>query len=151
MTFREFRDVERSRFTREISSGFEPRVLENDRLQFRGAFDNWIEILRAAFLGNPQFHADHWAVANATIDFIQTFPNVFGVQINKPERAMMPMAQRLDHFIILFSEIFRRGILRPVHSHENAESVDADARGVFDELRHAFVRRATGNAGEVRM
>ena len=84
----QFRQVHRRGFAGQVAGDLDPGVLKNDRLELRRACDDRIEFRRVAVLGDPEFHADHRAVADAAVEFVEAGLRVLRVEIDEAERAV---------------------------------------------------------------
>ena len=103
----------------------------------------------SARAGDPELDADHRAVADAAVDLGQARLDVLRVDVDEAERPVVPVAQGLEHLVVLLAELVGRRVVGPVHAHVDAEPGDPHAVGVLDELGHALVRRAARDPGEV--
>ena len=95
-------------------------MLKNHSLEFDGGLDDRIEFFRVASSGHPKLYSDHRSVANASVDLLQAGLDMIRIEINKSKGAMMPMAERLEDFVILGSHLIGRRIAIPMLAHVNA-------------------------------
>ena len=120
-----------------------------DRLQLRGPLDDRVQLRGVGAAGDPELDADHRAVADAAVDLGEALLDVLRVHVDEPERPVVPVAQGLEHLVVLLAELLGRRVVGPGHAHVDAEPGDAHAVGVPDELGHALVRRPARDPGEV--
>ena len=71
--------------------------------------------------------------------------------VAESKRSIVVVLEGLEHFVILFLQIFGRRLFGPSHAHIKAEPLNAYAVGDFDELPHPLGGRAARNAGEMAM
>ena len=105
----------------------------------------------AQWHGDPKLDAHHGPVANATVDLGKALLNMFRIYIHKSEGAVVPVAEGLKHLIVLLAEVGGVRIVGERHAHVDAESRNAHAVRISDELGHSLIRRAPGDALEMRM
>src|SRR4051812_18588385 len=74
---------------------------------------------------------------------------MLSAQIDKAKRTVMPVTQSLQDFVVLLSQIVGRRILQESQPHVDAQSVNAQTIGVFDQLGHPFVGRSSRHAREM--
>ena len=145
------RHIERRGFARQIAPDFEPGVLEDDGVQRGSALDDSVELRRARALRDPQLHAHHGTIAYAAVEFAQAEVQVIGIEIDEAECAVMPVAERLQHLIVLGAQGLGRRIVVERIAHVRAQPVDAHAIGQAHHLSHLFVGRAAVEAAQVAM
>ncbi len=87
-------------------------MLKDDGLQLCGSLDDRVQLRFIRAQGDPKFDADHRPVADAAVDFGQAFFDVFRIDIDKAKGAMMPVAQGLEHLVVLLAEVLRSRIER---------------------------------------
>ena len=129
-----------------IAGRLQPRVLIDDGLQLDGTANNRINTRAVATFGNPEFDPGHWAIFDAAIEFLQTFLFVFGVQIDEPERSMMPVADGLQNLIVLFAKLFGRRSDEERGTHKEHQAFNLHPIGNFDESSHLLIGSSPGDA-----
>src|SRR5690349_546806 len=112
-----------SRFARLVAAGFDPGVLEDYRLQRRGALDDRIEFRHVGPAGNPELHAYHGPVAHAPVEFVEAGLRIIRIQIDESEGPVMPVTECLQDLIILLAQGFRTRIFRHWIPHVDADTV----------------------------
>ena len=100
--------------------------------------------------GDPEFDADHRAVGDAAVDFVEAFARVLGVHVDEAERAVGIAADGGEDLVVLLAEVVGRRVVRPLHAHVHAEPADAHAVGDFQEpAEPRFGRGVLERTGEV--
>ena len=94
-------EIHRRRLAGLVAAGLDPGVLEDDRLQLGGAADQGVGLGTIAPRRGPELETDHRAVADAAIDLAKAGVDLLGTDVDEPERAMVPVAERLEHLVVL--------------------------------------------------
>ena len=117
---RQLRQLRRDGFARQVAGGLDVGVLQDDRLEFRGALDDRVQLRRVAMPRHPELHAHHRPVAHAAVQLRQARLHVLGVEIDEAKGPMMPPLQCRQDFVVLLAHVLGRRVIGPVHPHEHA-------------------------------
>ena len=93
-----------------VAAGLDPGVLEDDRLQLGGAADQRVGFGTVAPRRDPELQTDHRPVADAAIDLAKAGLDVLRTDVDEPEGAVMPVAERLEHLVVLPPQLVRRRV-----------------------------------------
>src|SRR6185369_9582870 len=106
----EFSKVHWRGFPGQVARDLEPGVLKYNGLQCRRAFDDRVEFRRVATLRDPELHANHRAVADTPVEFVEAGLGVLRVEINEAERTIGKVAQRSKNVVVVLPQFLRRRI-----------------------------------------
>ena len=146
---RQRRQVHRRRFARQVAGGLDPGVLEDHGLQLGGPLHDRVELLGVGAAGHPELDADHRPVADAAVDLGEALRDVVRVDVHEAERPVVPVAEGLQHLVVLPAEVGGRRVVGPRHAHVDAQPGDAHAVGRLEEPGHPLLRRPPRDAGQV--
>src|SRR5262249_21206198 len=105
MSFGKGNKIHRRRFAGQVASDFDPGVLEDDGFELGRALDEWIEIRVVCICGHPEFDADHRAIGDAAVDFVEAFARVLGIDVDESEGMVRMFFDRGEDFVILLAEV----------------------------------------------
>ena len=95
---------------------------------------------------DPELQPDHRPVADAAIDLAEAGLDVLGADVDEPEGAMVPVAERLEDLVVLPAELLRRRVDDMPVAHVDDQPLDPHPVGQADQPGHRLIGRPPAQA-----
>jgi hypothetical protein len=125
-------------------------MLQDRHFQLDGPPHDPIKFRPVAVHGYPQLHADQRPMADAAVHLCQALLHILGVEVDEPQYPLGRMGDGLEDVVVLSAEFSRVGIIVPVRSHEDHQTLDSHAIGNCEHLVDALWH-GSGETGEMRV